>query len=506
VTRIALIVCLLTAIAVSATPANAAFPGANGKLAFSSDRDGNRELYVANPDGSAVTRLTNSALGDSDPTWSPDGEQIASTCADFFLICIMNADGSGSHDIVENGEGEVASPTWSPDGTKLALAYYRMNACPDPSEPDFCVWQPDLAGVNADGSGFHDLTFSDDREEFDPAWSPGGTKIAFTTGVEGDGLRTMNADGTGVTSLGLTGERPDWSPDGTKLVYQKAIPFVSGTEIMVANADGTGETRLTNNTISDGGPVWSPDGAKIAFVIREGNTDPEIATMNADGTNRQVITNNTAFDSVPDWQPLPAAGYARPRGASPLYVSLVPAYAACTAPNVAHGAPLAFPACAPPSQSSAELTLGTPDANGQPVRSNAVAIMRAKAGNGATPADEADVRLQVSVTDVRAAGDLSDYTGALEARPVLRITDRLNTPHPGGPGPGTVVDTPFPFSVPCSSTDDPNVGSTCAANTTADAVLGGSVVEERRTLWQLDRFVVRDGAGAVFLTQGLFIP
>jgi hypothetical protein len=228
--------------------------------------------------------------------------------------------------------------------------------------------------------------------------------------------------------------------------------------------------------------------------------------MNADGTNRQVITSNSVLDALPSWQPLPAAGYPRPRGASPFYVSLIPAYQACTAPNRTHGAPLAFGACAPPTLSSSELTLGTPDANGKPLRANAFAVVHAVAGNPSTPADEADVKLQVSITDVRVAADLSDYTGELEAHPVLRITDRANTPHPGGPGPGTVVDAPFPFAVPCAATAEPEAGSTCATATTADAVLGGVVVESRRTVWELERYVVRDGSGGAFLAQGLFIP
>ena len=324
-------------------------------------------------------------------------------------------------------------------------------------------------------------------------------------GSEGP-IRTIRPDGTGRVGLGISGNRVDWSPDGTKLVYDKYFPSVSSTEVMVANADGSGEARLTENTIYDSAPVWSPDGTKIAYTTQEGGTDGELATMSADGTNRQVITSNTFADTQPDWQPLPAAGYPRPRGASPIYVSLVPAYNACSAPNRTHGAPLSFAACTPPAQSSSTLTLGTPDANGTSARASGFAVMHTKAGNAATPADEADVKLQVSVTDVRAAADLSDYGGALEARPVLRITDRSNTPHPGGPGPGTVADTSFPFAVPCMTTPDPAVGSTCGVVTTADAVLAGVVNEQQRAVWQLDRFVVRDATGAAFLTQGLFVP
>jgi hypothetical protein len=112
----------------------------------------------------------------------------------------------------------------------------------------------------------------------------------------------------------------------------------------------------------------------------------------------------------------------------------------------------------------------------------------------------------VSVTDVRSRGDLSDYAGELRARPSLRVTDRDNTPHPGGPGPGTVIDLAFPFAVPCSVTPDATVGSTCAVITTADSVLQGAVKESRRSIWQVGGFEVEDGNGAAFLHQGLFVP
>ncbi len=199
-----------------------------------------------------------------------------------------------------------------------------------------------------------------------------------------------------------------------------------------------------------------------------------------------------------DWQPLPALGYPRPRGASPSYLSLVPAYQPCTAPNRTHGAPLSFDSCAPPTSASSELTLGKRSVNS--------AVVNAKNGNPATALDEADVRFQVDVRDVRRTADLADYTGQLEARPVLRITDRDNTPHPGGPGPATVSDQALPFGVPCTATPETTVGATCSISTTADAVLPGVVEENRRAVWELGAFEVRDAAGAAFLRQGLFVP
>ena len=112
----------------------------------------------------------------------------------------------------------------------------------------------------------------------------------------------------------------------------------------------------------------------------------------------------------------PPPGYPRPKGATPLRVSLVPAYQECTAPDREHGPPLAFPSCASPQQASSELTVGTPDANGRAAQSIGFARYTVQPGNPATPADEADVGVQLSITDVRRSSDLEDYTGDVSAR------------------------------------------------------------------------------------------
>jgi hypothetical protein len=122
----------------------------------------------------------------------------------------------------------------------------------------------------------------------------------------------------------------------------------------------------------------------------------------------------------------------------------------------------------------------------------------------------------VTLVDVRNESDLSDYTGELSADAALRITDKDNTPYPGGPGPATVTDTSFPITVPCATTADTNIGSTCQVATTADSLVPNAIKEGRRAVWGLGQVKVYDGGAdgdadtaadnSLFMTQGVFVP
>jgi hypothetical protein len=137
-------------------------------------------------------------------------------------------------------------------------------------------------------------------------------------------------------------------------------------------------------------------------------------------------------------------------------------------------------------------------------------------GSPPNPPDEADVRLEASITDVYTQGALADYTGELRAETSLRITDKLNTPHPGGPGAATVTDISFGFTIPCAATPDPDTGAACTLNTTADALYAGAIAEGRRAIWQLGALEVYDGGAdsdgdtpadnTLFMKQGIFVP
>jgi TolB protein len=488
--------------------AHAGFPGANGKIAFDSDRESQSEVFVMNADGGAVTRLSTAGeFADGDPAWSADGARLVFSCGDGVDLCVADADGSDGR-LIYGSHIPLPDPAFSLDGTAVVFTE-GVEFCDPPGDPTECWIASVISAVDSDGTDHRSLTPNNGGGACCPRWSPRNDRIVFVDW----GLGTMNTDGTARTPLPACCSHPDWSPDGTRIVFTRDLgTTTSNHEIFVSNADGSGETRLTANSVDDEQPAWSPDGQRIVFQSDEGG-DYEIFVMNADGGGRAQLTNNSVRDGAPDWQPLAYPGYARPKSTGPTYAFLVPAYGACAEPDREHGPPLAYPSCSSPDPVSSQLTVGTPDANGAPPRSSGYVRYGAAAGNPATPADEADVRFFATLSDVRRASGLADYEGEVELRMEVRITDRGNGP--AADERGTVEDFDFRVTVPCAATADTTIGAQCGVTTTAEAVVPGALTEGDRAVWALGAARVYDGGpdgsvatqdNTLFAVQGLFVP
>jgi hypothetical protein len=156
----------------------------------------------------------------------------------------------------------------------------------------------EIYAMAPDGGGQTRLV-NNPANDVDPAWSPSGQKIAFTSYRGGvSDVYVMNADGTGQTKVAY-GMHPAWSPDGTKLVVTSGRQ--GNFDIYVMNADGSGSTQLTSDLLSDILPAWSPNGQKIAFVSNRGGVNYDLYTMNTDGTAQTKVTSTGATE--PSWSP-----------------------------------------------------------------------------------------------------------------------------------------------------------------------------------------------------------
>ncbi|MFQ6055486.1 MAG: PEGA domain-containing protein, partial [Methanosarcinales archaeon] len=238
-----------------------------------------------------VVQLTTNTEIDSNPTWSPDGSKIAfsSKRAGNFDIWVMDSDGTNKVQLTANATDDL-KPAWSPDGSKIAFSSKRAG--------NFDIWV-----MNNDGSNKVQLT-TDAAWDSDPVWSPDGSKIAFSSKRAGKfDIWVMDSDGTNKVQLTTDTHfnwAPTWSPNGNKIAFESDR---SGDfDIWIMAKDGTNKLQLTTNTKGDFKPVWSPDGNKIAFVSeRSGNS--EIWVMAKDGTNKVQLTDNIAWDSDPAWSP-----------------------------------------------------------------------------------------------------------------------------------------------------------------------------------------------------------
>lgn len=265
--------------------------GGAGRMAFTSERDGNVEIYVMNADGSQQTNLTNNPASDWWAAWSPNGAQIAfqSDRDGRPEIYVMNANGAYQMRLTNHPAGSE-KPAWSPDGTRIAFNTKRDG-------------NSEVYVMNADGSQPHNLT-NNPADDSEPDWSPDGTRLAFNSDRDGNAeIYVMNADGSHLTRLTdnpASDYTPAWSQDGTRIAFFSNRD--GNWEIHVVNADGSQPTRLTHSAATDFRPRWSTDGSLIIFSSkRDGNE--QVYVMKSDGSQQMRISNNDKNEYKPVWQP-----------------------------------------------------------------------------------------------------------------------------------------------------------------------------------------------------------
>jgi TolB protein len=302
----------LTAAATSVVLAPAALAGgdATPSFVFTSDRDGDSELYVRYTDGSTV-QLTRNRIHDFGAAWSPDGRRIAfsRSYGGGEALFVMRADGTGVRRVttpVTTPDGVPsadAAPAWSPDGARLAFASDRAGGEPD-------IWR-----IDVDGTDLTQLTRTPSfTGDFNPAWSPDGTWIWFDSdrvGVFNREIYRMRPDGSGVQRMTTTEDvddgAPDVSPDGRKVVFISMR--ANGTQdLFTMNPDGTGVRPLGTPTADrdEVFPEWNATGTRVFYWRFPSFDDPAqtIWRIDADGTDRRQLTADPVNGSEPDPYPV----------------------------------------------------------------------------------------------------------------------------------------------------------------------------------------------------------
>ena len=263
------------------TPNATPVPGAAGQplavVRTGTSPNSGGDIFLVNPDGTNAVNITDAPGQDLNPAWSGDGSRLAYNCQlqpdgsinGPLRICVRNADGTGFA-VLSNTLAEDWFPAWSHDNTRIAFTSVYMGS------------QSTIYIMDADGSGRHPMNVGF-LGASNPDWSPDDKSIAFDL-VNSIWVYNLST-ATGLRLTNGSGDwRPRYSPNGAKIVFQSNRD--GNAEIYVMNADGTGQTRLTNNPAYDSNPVWSPDGSKIVFSSsRDNPMSPSLYVMNADGSN-----------------------------------------------------------------------------------------------------------------------------------------------------------------------------------------------------------------------------
>lgn len=301
---------VLLAISITTRLSQTAEPGVSDPtsgIAFVSDRSGNWDIFLTQPNSSGFTQMTDHPATDSDPDWSPDGSQIAfyskrDGSADIF---IMAADGSQPVNLINDPKDSLDdefAPRWNPIGTTFTLYTDRFSprgSCPAE------IHQLALLRMSGDEKVL-DQFETVPGEQYASSWSPDGRYLVFNSSCQIKGFQLYIYDlQTGDTNQ-LTNDPyphtdPAWSHDGKLLAFVANIE--GNIDIYILDLETKKQTRITNHPAKDTQPTWSPDDSQIAFTTNR-DRNLEIYIMNSDGSNPHNLTQHPADDWYPSWSPV----------------------------------------------------------------------------------------------------------------------------------------------------------------------------------------------------------
>jgi TolB protein len=311
---VALLVLMLV---VNPQTAGAAFPGTNGRIAYSAWDGTDLEIFTIPATGGQRVQVTDNTVPDTEPSYSPDGNRIAysgtggicapSNCDDYEIFTIPDTGGQRVQ-ITQNVINDD-DPSYSPDGNRIAYSSGRGIFGGGTSA---IFTQP----ASGNPSAFRtQITFGPGNEE-DPSYSPDGNTIAYQSN-DGTDSEIFTIPATGgrspvqVTNNTRNDVWPDYRPGSNAIVYSAydgndlEISSVACLCIPVFGIQiWQNPVQLTNNTTGEFHPVYSPDAQQIAFSAYNGN-DQEIFRMPATtgGTRTRVTFNTNINDVEPSWQP-----------------------------------------------------------------------------------------------------------------------------------------------------------------------------------------------------------